>query len=267
LVVTTLLTPLLFAVVLAGTKGHSNADLITQAEAAFRSGVEVRDNPDKARPLFRKAASCYEELHRRGSDNADLYRTQGNCHLLAGDLPRAILAYRHGLRLAPADSVLRANLIHAREQVVYAARGDLRPPADTVPPWLLYLSPPLSLLLFGAFYSLGWLGFVRWWMVGRTAPLSIGIVAFLLAALPAASLAFLEWSEREQSLHPVVVVAADGVLLRRGNGVLYPPRLESPLNRGVEASLQFERGPWLQIELAGGAMGWVPRTAVLLDPP
>jgi tetratricopeptide (TPR) repeat protein len=266
LVITTLLTYLLFAVVVAGTEGDSNADLITQAEAAFRGGMEVRDNPEKARPLFRKAASCYEELHRRGCDNADLYRNQGNCYLLAGDLPRAILSYRHGLRLAPTDSVLRANLFHAREQVVYPARGDLRPPANNVPPWLLYLSPPLSLLLFGACYSLGWFGFVRWWMVGRTAPLSIGIVAFLLAALPAAGLALEEWSERDQSLHPVVVVAADGVLLRRGNGVLYPPRLESPLNRGVEASLQFERGPWLQIELTSGVVGWVPRTAVLLDP-
>jgi hypothetical protein len=75
------------------------------------------------------------------------------------------------------------------------------------------------------------------------------------------------WSERQQSLHPLVVIAQDRVPLRNGNGVLYPPRWETPLNSGVEARLQFERGDWLQIELAGGQTGWVPRAAVLLDAP
>jgi len=207
-------------------------------------------------------------LRRRGAHNVDLYRNQGNCYLLAGDLPRAILSYRRGLRLAPDDWTLRENLTYAREQVAYPVRGDLgRPPADTVPPWLLYFSPRLSLLLLVCFYSLGWLGLARWWMAGRTAPLAVGIVAFLLAILPAARLTLEEWREREASLHPLVVVAADGIPLRRGNGMLYPLRFETPLNRGTEASLQLERGQWLQIELAGGVLGWVPRHAVLIDAP
>jgi hypothetical protein len=36
-------------------------------------------------------------------------------------------------------------------------------------------------------------------------------------------------------------------------------------NRGVEARLLFARGDWLQIELAGGEVGWVPRRLVLVD--
>src|SRR5439155_3100745 len=183
-----------------------------------------------------------------------------------GDVPRAILAYRRGMRLAPADSILRSNLAHAREQVVYPGTSETgRPPADNLPPWLPYVSPRVGLLLFVGFYSLGWLGFVRWRMVRRAARLGMGIMAFLLAAFVAGSLALQEWSERTEALHPLVVIAADGLPLRKGNGVLYPPRFELPLNRGVEASLQFERGDWLQIELANGAGGWVPRTAVLLD--
>ena len=47
-------------------------------------------------------------------------------------------------------------------------------------------------------------------------------------------------------------------LLRAGNGLSYPPRYETPLNRGVEARLLFARGAWLQIELSGGEIGWVP---------
>jgi hypothetical protein len=262
-----LLTPLLFAVAMADKENPPNADLVAQAETAFHRGMEMHDHLEQAGPFFHKAASCYEELRRRGAHNADLYRNQGNCYLLAGDLPRAILSYRRGLRLDPADPALRTNLAHAREQVVYPARGDFgRPTADNLPTWLLYLSPRLCLLLFVCFYSIGWVGFIRWWMAGRAAPLGIGIMAFLLTALPTARLAVEAWSEREQALHPLVILNVDKVPLRRGNGPLYPPRFESSLNRGVEASLQFERGQWLQIELADGAVGWVPRAAVLLDP-
>jgi hypothetical protein len=62
-----------------------------------------------------------------------------------------------------------------------------------------------------------------------------------------------------------VVIADDGVLVRRGNGLAYPPRYETPVNRGVEARLLFARGDWLKIELASGDSGWVPRRYTLLD--
>jgi uncharacterized protein YgiM (DUF1202 family) len=65
--------------------------------------------------------------------------------------------------------------------------------------------------------------------------------------------------------HPLVVIAEDGVLLRRGNGLTYPPKYEAPVNRGVEARLLVARGDWLKVELAGGESGWVPRKYALLD--
>jgi len=263
----TLLIHCLIAVYLTAP-GLSNADLVAQAEAAFHSGMEVRDIPDKAEPLFRQAAQCYETLRHHGVQNSALYANLGNCYLLAGDVPRAILSYRRGMRLAPADPSLRANLTHARERVAYPGRGELAwPPVDNRPPWLLYLSPRVSLPLLIAFYSLGWFGVMRWFMFGRTGPLAVAIGAFILAAVPAVRLLVEEQSQRDETLHPLVVVAADGVGLHKGNGMLYPLRFESPLNRGVEARLRIERGRWLQIELAGGAVGWVPRTAVLLDSP
>jgi hypothetical protein len=97
--------------------------------------------------------------------------------------------------------------------------------------------------------------------------LAWSVLAFGLALVLAAGLAFKEWSARNESLHPLAVVVADGIPLRKGNGVLYPTRFESPLHRGVEARLLVARGNWLQIELAGGQVGWVPRAAVLLDTP
>jgi hypothetical protein len=75
-----------------------------------------------------------------------------------------------------------------------------------------------------------------------------------------------------EAARPLVVILDDGVLLRKGDGLAYPPRYDTPLNRGAEARLLFERGGWLQVELAGGEVGWVPRRLdqheyVLVDTP
>jgi uncharacterized protein YraI len=49
--------------------------------------------------------------------------------------------------------------------------------------------------------------------------------------------------------------------LRAGNGAEYPAKLDLP--RGCEVRRLVERGDWLQVETAGGAIGWVPRDAVV----
>jgi hypothetical protein len=65
----------------------------------------------------------------------------------------------------------------------------------------------------------------------------------------------------------VVVAARDGVRLLRGNGPSYPPRYEARLHPGAEARSLCRRGDWLQVELSGGEVGWLPRSAVLVDEP
>jgi hypothetical protein len=243
-----------------------DADVLKQAETAFHDGTRQCDHPAEARRAFAEAADRYEELRRRGMANAALFRDQGNAYLLAGDLPRAVLSYRRGLRLAPNDSVLRGNLEDARSQVAVTPPGKLgRPPAEVLPPWLPRPSPTIVLALALLSYALGWLALARWWMVRQRGLFIAGGVA-LAAALVLGGV-FAGWTNarRQQDLHPLVVIADDGVLLRRGNGLTYPPRYETPVNRGAEARLLVERGDWLKVALAGGESGWAPRKYVLLD--
>jgi tetratricopeptide (TPR) repeat protein len=231
-----------------------DADLARRAAEAFERGLARRQKGEKSRALFAEAIADYEELRRRGARNALLERNLGNAHLLAGDLPRAILAYRRGLRLAPADRVLRRNLAHARARVLHLAGSGLgRPPDDLRPAWLL--SAPRSLFALAvAAYACLWACLTRWYMVRRARWLVLAALALVVAAGPALLLVI---EAHLESRRPVVVIAANGVLLRKGHGRSFPPRFDTPLARGVEASLLFQRDGWLQIELSGGEVGWV----------
>ena len=250
----------------ADAGGPPDADLLKQAETAFHEGARLRHRPGEARRAFAEAAERYEGLRRRGAANPALFRDEGDAYLLADDLPRAILAYRRGLRLAPNDGVLRGNLEYARSQVALTPPGKLgRPPAEVLPPWLPRPSPRIILGLALVVYTIGWLALARWWMLRRRGLLVAGGVA-LAAALLLGGL-FGVWTNtlQQQERHPLVVIADDGVLLRRGNGLTYPPKYETPVNRGVEARLLVGRGDWRKVELAGGEGGWVPRKYTLLD--
>jgi hypothetical protein len=240
--------------------------MLARAETAFQEGVRLRDAPTQARPHFLEAAECYEKLRRRGADNPALDRNLGNAFFLAGDLPRAILAYRRGLVRAPADRRLQAALAHARSQVTFPSGSSLgQPPRQHRPPWLPRPASQWSLLIALVLFALGCLAVARWWMIRRGRLLVVGAIVIVAAGLLLAGLVAEEVRTWELSRHPVVVIAAEDLPLREGNGLAYPSRYDAPLNRGVEARLLFVRGDWLQIELAGGEVGWVPRAKTASD--
>jgi hypothetical protein len=248
----------------AETPAASDADLLAKAEAAFREGTRLRDQPEEARRYFRQSADAYEALRMHGAANAALFRNQGNACLLADDLPGAILAYRRGLRCDPNDRVLRNSLEQARARVAYPASEALgRPAVDPLPPWLPRPSQTLLAGLALLLYGFGWLALTRWWMTRGGRWLSPAFAALGVAAVIGAGWGVGQWQEGDAARHPLVVIASDGVLLRRGNGATYPPRYETPVNRGVEARMLYDRGKWLKVELAGGESGWVPRAAVI----
>jgi tetratricopeptide (TPR) repeat protein len=257
-------------------------DLFSQAEAAFRQGLALRQKrlsdpvprshlppesqPDPARIHFQKAALCFEKLRGRGLANPALFRNQGNAYLLAGDLPEAILAYRRGLRLAPDDFALQELLARAREQVIYAQPGSFgRPPVEHRPPWLPRLPRNGTLLLTGLLYGCAWLASTRWWMKRQGWLLVLASATLFLSLLLALGFTLQGLEDLKEEKYPLVVIAQDGVLLRQGNSVAYPRRFDIPLNRGTEARRLFQRGDWLQVELSGGETGWVAQAVVLVD--
>jgi hypothetical protein len=249
-------------VLLAAGAPLSDVQLAARAEETFQRGLAQRQRGEKSRALFQASARDFEELRRRGVRNALLERDLGNAYQLAGDLPRAILAYRRGLRLLPGDRALRRNLQEARGRVIHLeGSGFGRPPETMRPPWLPN-APRTLFALAVVGYVVGCIALTRWYMIRRGRWVVLGVTGLIVVA---GATLLLVVSLRLESSRPVVVIAADGVLLRKGNSRAFPPRFDTPLSRGVEASLLYRRDGWLQIELSGGEVGWVSEKEAVVE--
>lgn len=232
----------------------------------FNWALESRTDSATARPRFARAAEMFDSAWVRGPyrRTPQLALNRGRAHLLADELPQAIRAFRDGLDLAPWDAELQAGLAHCRAKVAYPTEAV---PAEHVRPdpvaSLRNRISPIDLLAITALFSLlltiglarrfttddGWFTFLN----------VIGAVGLLAVAAAGIVIDQQNQSERDR---PVVVVMADTVL-RSGNGPSFPARTDAPLPRGAEVRELGRRGGWVQVELAGGAVGWLPEASVL----
>lgn len=237
-------------------------DVFAGANQAFAAGTEARADSAKARPQFARAARGYDELWHRGHHTPALALNRARAHRLAGNLAGAVAAFHDGLAVAPYDRPLQTGLEEARAAVVYPVDGDLaaqcRPrPSRTIG---TRMSPGDAFAAAGLMWLLVCIGVARFVMVRAAGWLVFA--GFWLACL--GLLGGLWWHDwRQRDGRPLVVVR-DDVFLRKGNADGYPPRLEPKLPRGAEARELTRRGGWVQVELAGGAAGWLPESAAVV---
>lgn len=259
---------LLFAGAPPNVPELTDAQLAQHAEAAFQEGREARSRGESGKKAFQAAAADYESLRQHGLDNPALFRNLGHAYVLADELPQAILALRRGLRLNPENAGLRESLAEAREQVIYPADNPLGQPAvEAQLPWLPLIPPQWPFLAGFVGYCCLFVCLVRWLMTRHSRWLPATAFCLVVAA---AMMWLVSDAERRQHIEAsanLVIINDDGVLLRKGDGLKFPARYMTPVNRGVEAQLLNQRGDWVQIKLAGGEVGWVPRNYVLLDRP
>lgn len=244
--------------------GLSDRDVLSRAEYEFTQGVKFRDDAAVARPFFHQAARAYDELWRRDHRRPELALNRARAHRLAGDLPGAIAALHEGLAAARFDRRLQVELEEARSAVQYPLDGVLaaecRPqPARTIG---TRMSPVEAYLIAAVLWLLASAGAARFAMTRAPRWLLLaGTGLVCLAVL--GGFWWYDWRQQHQeNARPLVVVRRDTVL-RRGNGDSFPPRFDSRLPAGVEARILSTRGGWVQVELAGGAAGWLPEDSIL----
>lgn len=254
------------ALLLAGTPAFAAApaETLAAAEAAFADGVARRDDSEKARPAFSRAAAMYDVLWNQGFRTPELALNRSRAHRLAGNLPRAITALHEGLAAARFSRPLQVELEDARAAVQFPLDGELA--GQCRPPPLRGISTRMSAadawVVSGGLWLLACACAVRFIMTRNAAWVAFGTV-WVCGLLALGGLWVQDTRDRakDESL-PLLIVSADAAL-RRGNAVAYPARFDAILPKGAEVRELRRRGGWVQVQLPGGAVGWLPEGAVI----
>jgi hypothetical protein len=239
---------------------------LAEAERAFAEGTALRLDSAHARPAFARAAADYDALWNQGFHTPELALDRARAHRLAGNLPQSVAALHDGLAAARFARPLQVELEDARAAVQFPLDGELAAQCRPRPLRGLStrMSPADAWAVAGALWLAACAGVARFAMT-RNAVWLAG------AGLAAAALIALGWvwfqdaRQRARDESAPLLIVADDTTLRRGNAAAYPPppRLEAPLPRGTEVRERARRGGWVQVELSGGAVGWLPEGAVI----
>jgi tetratricopeptide (TPR) repeat protein len=233
------------------------------AQPAFQSpGDALR----KAEELYQQeryldAIETYEALRSSGVEDGVLYYNLGNAYFKAGRLGLAILNYERARRLLPGDDDVRENLAFAGELISEGAEPPPLPLAVGLVVDLYRRARPDSLawivsacfLLGGAAVTLLLLD--RWPRLRTLAfsTLAAGGVAAVVAG--ACLAAKLEAAKRTEA-----IVVTENAYVRSGPGEASPRLAE--IHEGLKVRVLSEREGFVQVSLANGLTGWIPREQV-----
>jgi tetratricopeptide (TPR) repeat protein len=238
---------ILLVVLLSGLP-HVRAEL---SASAFDSANKLYEQGK-----FAEAASAYEGLLASRQASAPLYFNLGNAFFKAGQIGRALAAYRQAEQIAPRDPDIRANLQFARNQV--------QGPTLAYSPWQRWLARltvnEWTMLAAGAAWALLLLlAYLQWRPESRR---SLRNLIVLLAAATVALGACLAFALVQSRFTPLAIVTARESVARQG------PLDDSPsvftVHDGAELRVLDLKDDWLQVSPDPRRIGWLRRDQVLI---
>jgi hypothetical protein len=249
--------------VAAPARGATPDDL-AGAERAFAEGVALREDSAKARPAFARAAAHYDALWTAGHRAPDLALARARAHRLAGNLPRGVAALHDGLAHTRHARALQVELDDARAAVPLPLEGELADQCRTRPARGIgsRVSPADAWVLAAALWLLACAAGARFAMT--RGPVWLALAGLIVVALVALGTVWVRDARRHAADNALpLLVVTDDAILRKGNGDAFPARLEPAVPRGAEARELARRGGWVQVQLPGGAVGWLPAARLL----
>jgi len=231
---------------LAGFVGSARAD---SAPSDFEAGNKLYEQGK-----YSEAVGVYERLAQTGEVSLAILFNLGNARFKAGQMGRAIAAYREAERLAPRDPDVRANLRFARNQVEGPSR-----PASRWHRWLGALTAnEWTTLAAAAFWLLFLLLAAMQWRPALARRLRTPALAAAGALVAfAAGLGLTLANDRE---NPVAIVTAREVVVRAGP---FDDALSAfNVHDGAELTVLDRKDDWFQVSDGGKHVGWLKREAV-----
>jgi hypothetical protein len=227
---------------------------LARANAAFERGARSDDSAE-AQQAFLESIGEYERLIADGVVNGKLYYNLANANVRIGDLPRAILYYRMAERLLPRDEQIAANLRFARSRI--AERVETNDTSRLLRQ-LLVVHYACSIRertqVAVITYLVAWVALAARIASHRRWFTFAGLCALAISASMTVSV----WAQRQDEIdHPIGVLVADDVIVRKGDGDTYEPQFNRPLGPGLEFRVLNRRDEWMEIELRDGKSGWI----------
>jgi tetratricopeptide (TPR) repeat protein len=221
--------------------------------AGFDSANELYE-----RGKFTEAASAYEKMIQSGAVSPALYFNLGNSFFKAGEIGRAIAAYRHAEAIAPRDPDLRANLQFVRNQV----QGPTLMPNR----WQRWLAK----LTVNEWTGLASVGLWVWLLSLALAQFRPGLKpAFrgttLFSGIASAVLCLcLGFAVLTNPPQTAIVIAHEALV---HNGPLDESQAAFSVHDGAELTVLDRKDRWLQISVGDRRIGWLKREQVMLESP
>jgi tetratricopeptide (TPR) repeat protein len=211
-----------------------------------------------AKGKFAEAATAYERILQTGGQSPSLLFNAGNAEFKAGNLGKAIAAYRRAEMLAPRDSEIRANLGFVRNQVQGATIRETR-----WQDWMGSLTLNEGTLLAAAFF---WLMFAllaaRQIRPALTPKLrSMMRLAVVLTIFSGAVLALQTANHFKSSV--AVVISAEATAR---SGPFDEAQSAFTLRDGAELRVLERHDDWVQVANGAGKIGWLSRKQVAVLP-
>jgi tetratricopeptide (TPR) repeat protein len=222
------------------------------AQTLAAAAAKAYENGD-----FARSAEGFGRAIAAGLDHPSLHYNLGNAYFKNGQLGKSIASYLRALRRNPRDRALRANLQRAQSLIRDEALAPLSLPIFLRPVGWVYRNLSLNewaaLLLVGLFL-LAIVGIAAQWGVLRPSlRRATGWIAVGIATL---GLAMAAVHYRAEVVRTTAVVVAVEVEVRSGPGKEY--NLAFKIHEGLQVFVSERRGDWVQIDLGGRLVGWVP---------
>jgi tetratricopeptide (TPR) repeat protein len=229
------------------------------ASAQISAGAFDAANKLYDQGKFAEAAAAYENLLGSQQASVPLYFNLGNAYFKAGQVGRAVAAYRQAERLAPRDPDVRANLQFARKQV----QGPTLSPAAwerwlrrlNVNEWTCLAAIP-AWLLFLLLAMLQWRP--AWKRSFRSLTILLAGAVVAMGACLAAALV------QERTLRLAIVTAPEAVV-RQGTLDVSPTVFTA--HDGAELQVLDQKDDWAEVSSDPRRIGWVRRDQVLILTP
>jgi tetratricopeptide (TPR) repeat protein len=228
------------------------ADIPTEFNAA---------NKLYAKGKFADAATTYEKILQSKTVSPELYFNYGNAEFKAGNLGRAIAAYRQAAQLTPRDAEVRANLEFARNQVQGPTLRESR--------WSR-TSEWLGLLTLNEWTGLAavtlWLTFALLTATQIRPALKTALRGFVPGAVAVTllSCACLGVDAAIHFTRQTAVIITPDVTAR--SGPFEEAQSAFTAHNGAELAVLDHRDNWLQVTDASGRIGWLQRQQVEMLP-